>query len=268
MRRSILFGVLSLFLVGGVGVFWKGGGQAKWAAKVNGEGVAREDLFKRVEGSKKFYESRYGQEIFGGEAGKENLNRLKTQMLDEMITERILLQEAKSAGFTSAPEGEIENYLETLKKQRGLSDADLLKMTGGSMEDLKEELRREWVISQFIEKGLLKGNPQNGESVFHEWLTKAKAKAQVKTYEKPGPQIAAKASCCKSGCGGGRDQPLDPKLEQEARTKGLEYFEKKTRKKGVGATVTNFGCHIQIDIIENGKIVASLTYNGGEIQEI
>src|SRR4030042_4796212 len=88
VSRPFLFGILGLLLVAGVGVFWKGGVQAKWAAKGNGEGIAREDLFKRVEGAKKFYESRYGQEIFGGEAGKENLNRLKTQMLDEMITER------------------------------------------------------------------------------------------------------------------------------------------------------------------------------------
>ena len=72
-----------------------------------------------------------------------------------------------------------------------------------------------------------------------------------------------------AGCGGsGRAQPLDPKIEQEAKAKGLEYYEKKTQKKGAGAKVTNFGCHIQVDIIEDGKVVVSLTYNQGEVQEI
>ena len=42
---------------------------------------------------------------------------------------------------------------------------------------------------------------------------------------------------------GERVQPLDPKIKDE-----------------INARVTNFGCHIQVDIIENGKIVVSLTY--------
>jgi hypothetical protein len=70
------------------------------------------------------------------------------------------------------------------------------------------------------------------------------------------------------GCGGGRAQPLDPKIEADAKAKGLEYYEKKTPKKGASARVTNFGCHIQVDIIEDEKVVVSLTYRQGEVQEI
>ena len=50
---------------------------------------------------------------------------------------------------------------------------------------------------------------------------------------------------------GERVQPLDPKIEDE-----------------INARVTDFGCHIQVDIIENGKSVVSLTYKQGEVQEI
>jgi hypothetical protein len=79
----------------------------------------------------------------------------------------------------------------------------------------------------------------------------------------------AKASCCKSGCGGGsRARSLDPKIEKEAKAKGIEYYEKKTQKKGASAKVTDFGCHIQVDIIEEGKVALSLTYRDGEVQEI
>ena len=109
---------------------------------------------------------------------------------------------------------------------------------------------------------------QNGELLFTQWLAKAKAKARIETYEKLEPISTAKASCCRSGCGGGRAQPLDPKIEKEAKAKGLEYYERKTQKKGATAKVTNFGCHIQVDIIEDGKVVISLTYNQGEVQEI
>ena len=61
---------------------------------------------------------------------------------------------------------------------------------------------------------------------------------------------------------------LDPKIEKDAKAKGLEYYEKKTQKKGADARVTNFGCHIQVDIIEDGKVILSLTYRQGEVQEI
>jgi hypothetical protein len=244
-----------------------GGLNSKLVGRVNGEEITREEFSKRVDQAKKFYEYRYGQGAFEGETGKENLNRLKTDILDEMTTEKILLQEAKSTGYASAPEEEIVKHLEMIKKQSGLSEVDFIKRIG-PLEDLKEELRRRWIISQFIEKAVLKGDQVNGEVLFGQWLVKTKAKAQIETYEKLEPVYTAKASCCRTGCGGGRAQPLDPKIESNAKTKGLEYYENKTQKKGANARVTDFGCHIQVDIIEDGKVVVSLTYRDGEVQEI
>jgi hypothetical protein len=262
-------GAVALILAGGVGFFWTGGLESKLVVKVNGEGITRKEFDKRVDRIKKFYEGRYGLTIFAGEAGRENLNRLKTELLEEMTTEKLLLQEAKNAGYFFAPAEEIESQVDAIKQKYRLSEADLPKMTGGTIEDLKEDLREGWIISQFIEKNILKGDQANGNLIFEQWLTDAKAKSRIETYEKPGPVSKAKASCCGSGCGGGgRAQPLDPKVEEEAKAKGLEYYEKKTQKKAEDAKVTNFGCHIQVDIIENGKVVASLTYNGEEVQEI
>jgi len=267
-KRYILFGVMGLAFIGGIFFFWRGGFESRLVGKVNGEGITRKEFSKRLERVKKFYELRYGQNLFQGEEGKENLNRLKTEILDEMTTEKILLQEAKSAGYASAPEEEIGKQVEAVKKKYGLSDADLKQRMGGSIEDVKEELRKGWMISQFIEKAVVKGDQTNGESLFGQWLVKAKAKAKIETYEKIEPVYTVKASCCRSGCGGGRAQPLDPKTEQEAKSKALEYYEKKTQKKDAEAKVTNFGCHIQVDIIEGGKVILSLTYNGREVQEI
>jgi D-Tyr-tRNAtyr deacylase len=245
-----------------------GGLESKLVGKVNGEGMTRKEFSKRLERVKKFYELRYGQNLFQGEEGKENLNRLKTEILDEMTTEKVLLQEAKSAGYSSPSEEEIQKEMEAIKKKYGLSDENLKQKMGVSIEDLKAELRKEWVISQFVEKAVLKDNQANALQVFGQWLTQAKAKAKIETYEKLEPVLTAKASCCKSGCGGGRASPLDPKTEKKAKAKVLEYYEKKTQKKGASARVTNFGCHIQVDIIEDGKVVVSLTYKQGEVQEI
>jgi hypothetical protein len=245
-----------------------GGLESKLVGKVNGEGITRKEFSKRLERAKKFYELRYGQSLFQGEEGKKNLNRLKTDILDEMTTEKNLLQEAKSAGYAFAPDEEIVKQVEVVKKKYGLSDPDIKQKMGLGIEDLKEELRKGWIISQFLEKAVLKGNQVNPDLLFGQWLTKTKANAKVETYEKLEPVSTAKASCCKSGCGSGRTQPLDPNIEKEAKAKALEYYEKKTQKKGASARVTNFGCHIQVDIIEDEKVVVSLTYNQGEVQEI
>jgi hypothetical protein len=267
--RYIFFAAMGLILAGTISYFLTGGLESNLVGKVNGEEITRKEFSKRFEQVKKFYELRYGQNLFQGEEGKENLNRIKTDILDEMTTEKILLQEAKNAGYRSAPDEEIVKQLEAIRKKYGLSDDDLKQKMGLNVEELKEELRKGWVISQFLEKAVLKGDQQNSEVVFAQWLTRAKTNAKIETYEKLQPVSTAKASCCSSGCGGGgRARPLDPKIEKEAKAKGLEYYEKKTQKKGASARVTNFGCHIQVDIIEDGKVVASLTYNQGQVQEI
>ncbi len=266
--RYVLFTVISLTLAGAISYVLAGGLESKLAGKVNGEEITKKEFSKRLERAKRFYELRYGQNLFQGEEGKENLNRLKTEVLDEITTEKILLQEAKSAGYSSAPEEEIQKEVDVVKKKYGLSDDDLKQKMGVSIEDLKEDLRKGWIISQFVEKAVLKGDQQNAQLLFAQWFTKAKTRSKIETYEKLEPVSTAKASCCRSGCGGGRAQPLDPKIEAQAKAKGLEYYEKKTQKKGASARVTNFGCHVQVDIIEDGKVVVSLTYKQGEVQEI
>jgi hypothetical protein len=267
--RSILIAVIGLIAAGVISFFLAGSLESKLVGKVNGEGITREEFSKRLDQVKRYYELRYGQNFFQGEEGRQNLNRIKTDILDEMTTEKILLQEAKSAGYSTAPEEEIVKQVEEIKKKYGLSDEDLRRKTGGEVEDLKKDLRKGWMISQFLEKTVLKGNQQNRELLLAQWLTRAKTNAKIETYEKLQAVSATAASCCTSGCGGdGRARLLDPKTEKEARAKGLEYYEKKTQKKGASAKVTDFGCHIQVDIIQDGKVVLSLTYKQGEVQEI
>lgn len=217
-----------------VGVFVLNGPESKLVGRVNGEGITRKDFLKRTNQAKKFYESRYGQNIFVGEAGKENMNRLKNSILNEMVTEKILLQEAKKAGFTSTsiPEKEIEERIEAIKRTYRLSNDDLKKLIGGSLEDLKEELRTELTISKFLQKTVLKEGQGNPDQIFGQWLLKVKANTNIETLEKFGAPVTKKASCCTSGCGGGVVPPLDPKIEKEAKAKALEYYEKKTQKKG------------------------------------
>jgi len=269
-KHYFILGIIGLILTGSILFFGIEVFNNKFIARVNGEGITRKDFLKRTNQAKKFYESRYGQNIFMGEAGKGNMNRLKKSILDEMVTEKILLQEAKKAGYTltSIPEKEIEEQIEAIKRTHRLSNDDLKKMIGRSLNDLKEELRTELTLSKFIQKTVLEEDQGNPDQIFGLWFSKVKANAKIETFEEFGPLITKKASCCTSGCGGGVTSPLDPKTEKEAKAKALEYYEKKTQKRDVEAKVTNYGCHIQVDIIDNGKVVLSLTYNGKEVQEI
>ncbi len=267
-NRSIFFLAIIVIMAAAIVFLKEGLFESDLIAKVNGEGISRKEFLQKVERMKTFYEVRYGETLFQGEGGRNNLNRLKTQVLDNMTEEKVLLQEAKNAGYTTAPGEEIEKQLGSIKSENGLSDADLEKMFGGTIDNLKAELGKEWVISQFVEKKVLNGNQANGKILLTQWLDNAKARAKIETYEQWTSAPPARASGCTSGCAGGRAQPLDPKIEQDAKTKALEYYEKKTQKKGAEARVTDFGCHIQVDIVEQGKVVISLTYRQGEVQEI
>jgi len=270
-KPLLLGGAAGLILIGALLFFSNGGLGSGAVAMVNGEEVTRKEFLTRLDRIKRFYESRYGKDLFRGEAGRDSLSRLKADLLDEITTEKLLLQEARAAGYTSAPMEEIDQQIEAIKKRSGLSEADLSKMMGQSIQEVKGELRDRWIISQFIKEAVLKGEEPNAELRLRRWLAELKAKAKIVTYEKWEPFSNAQASCCANGggCGGrGNPQPLDPEIEREAKAKGLEYYESKARKKGADARVTNFGCHIQVDIIEEGKVVLSLTYKEGEIEEI
>lgn len=267
-KRYLLFGVVIFAFLFGIFFFLRESFESKIVGKVNGEDISRKEFSKRVERIKKLYELRYGKGFFSGKTGEKNLNRLKNDIFEEMVAEKILLQEAKNAGYTSTPKEEVEKQLKIIKEKYGLSEKDFREKMGISIDDLEEELRKEWIISNFIEKAIFKGDFKNGEAIFAKWFANAKANAKIEAYEKFEPFYSVKASCCRTGCGGGIAQPLDPEIERDAKAKALEYYEKKTQKKVEELKVTNFGCHIQVDIIENGKVVISLTYNGKDVQEI
>ncbi|MGB9629567.1 MAG: SurA N-terminal domain-containing protein, partial [Thermodesulfobacteriota bacterium] len=93
-RHRILFGLIGLILIGSITFFAIGALDPRLVGRVNGEGISRKEFSRRLERAKRFYELKYGKGLFEGEKGKENLNLLKSDILDEMVVEKILLQEA------------------------------------------------------------------------------------------------------------------------------------------------------------------------------
>ena len=66
-KRYALFGTIGLIIAGAIGYFLMGGLESNLVGKVNGEGITRKEFSKRVERAKKFYELRYGKNLFQGE---------------------------------------------------------------------------------------------------------------------------------------------------------------------------------------------------------
>jgi hypothetical protein len=60
---------------------------------------------------------------------------------------------------------------------------------------------------------------------------------------------------------------LTPEVERSIADAGLAYWREKLGGGEAGVRVTDFGCHVQVDIIRDGKAVKSLQYQNGKITE-
>jgi hypothetical protein len=62
--------------------------------------------------------------------------------------------------------------------------------------------------------------------------------------------------------------PVDAKTEKEAQTLALEAYRKiNPSDRGITAKVTDYGCHMQVDIQKEGRVVKSYIYQGGKVFE-
>ncbi len=78
----------------------------------------------------------------------------------------------------------------------------------------------------------------------------------------PGDQAAATPGLQASA--NGRSTPETEKRIADA---GLAYWREHYGKGEVTARVSDFGCHMQVDIIRDGRVVKSLQYQNGRITE-
>jgi len=61
----------------------------------------------------------------------------------------------------------------------------------------------------------------------------------------------------------------DPGLKEKAGAAALgEYHKTDPAGQGVEARVTDYGCHVQVDIEKGGRVVKSYAYQDGEALEL
>jgi len=283
---SILFSGVLLFLTGLV--LWLGGFSfgslsldsilGEPAAVINGESISKSDLKARVKTIQVIVERQHGKDIFVGERGRALWANLQNSVLNEMLEEKLVSQEGRKLGVQITEEKVQQKLDQIIKEDFGTWEnfQTRLQEEGMSKEDLQENIRNLLLVEAI--KKLKAQERTNPDVSFATWLIQARQKAEVKVYNSGnqtwGPS-ALGGGCCgaggsSGGCsgGGGTPRQADPGIEREAQTAALKTFQKSNPgEKGVTAKVTDYGCHIQVDVQKEGRVIKSYSYQNGKIEE-
>jgi predicted nucleic acid-binding Zn ribbon protein len=250
------------------------------AAVINGEPVSRSEVRERFRTARVMLEKEYGKELFAGERGRALLKDLERDVLEKMLDERLVAQEARRMNIRVSNDTVRQEMQRIGREIYGNWENFQASLTedGISQEYLMNHVRN-LLLRQEVAKAITP--PETDPDIyFVAWLTQDRRSAKVTFHQTITPSQAfaqGQPSCCGSGGGGGTggcgtkqgSGALDPGLKSKASAAALEaYRETHPAEKGLGAKVTDYGCHVQVDIEKEGKIVASYSYSDGKVFEI
>lgn len=289
-RRCCFAGVAVLLVIAGA-VLWRAHAVAwdfSWAAltgrpvaMVNGEAVSRADFCERARIHRAMVERQYGKGLFAGDEGKGLLAELESDVLEKMIGERLVEQESRRLNLAVSDE-QVRQALDAIGQE-----------VYGSRENLQASLREEGIspeyLSGHIRNMLLRKEVEqaqragevNGSSPPGLWLIRARQEARItlnKAIDPSRTPTRGAGSCCGSsgdagrgGCGAAQPSGSEaaPELRNEAAAAALAAYRKANPAgKDPQTRITDYGCHLQVDIEEGGKVVRSYNVQGGTVSEI
>ncbi len=254
---AVAIGYYKYYLPGGV------------AAVVNGEEITLSELsdaVARMQGSRD-----------ASAAG------LRYRALNELISERLVLQEARKAGITVSKEA-LASAAAAAQAASGLDAAAFNRAMSaryGNERGFEKDLVRRILVNRLISERVVPpgSDPETAGRAVRQWLQGLSDKASVRIALAE-HMSGSGCSCCSNldertgltkglpGCtarGAGAARTSDQ--EQTAVDAALRYWHAEHGPDPVTAKPTDFGCHIQVDIIKNEKIIGSLRYQGGSILE-
>ncbi|MGC2528083.1 MAG: SurA N-terminal domain-containing protein [Candidatus Acidiferrum sp.] len=140
-RVAALLPVMAMVLTLGIGCRQKAQPSPDVWAVVNGQEIKRDDVDK-------YYRTRVNPE--GQPPSEEEALSLKLNVLDELINNEILLERAKKLNL-EASDGEVEDKFTELKSPYTEDEFQRqLKERGVSVDDLKNDLRRQLSITKLL----------------------------------------------------------------------------------------------------------------------
>ncbi len=246
------------------------------AAVVNGEPIYRSAVQERVNVGKRMLEREYGRELFTGERGGALLAELERDVLEKMVTEQLVVQEARRLKITVGDE-QVRQEVETIGREiygdREKFQASL-REDGISPEYLTDHVRN---LLLFREVNKAKAGRRGADQNAARWLAQARQNAEVILNGTAAPRqvlFGGLGACCGSvggwGCGGNQVSggAVAPELKEKAGEAALvEYRKTNPAGQGVKARVIDYGCHVQVDIEQAGRVVKSYTYQDGRVFE-
>ncbi len=245
------------------------------AAVVNGEEITRTELEQEI--------SRIGG--VNGEADA----RLRYEALNRLIVERVMMQEARRTE-TGVSREELAAALADIRTRSGLDRERFnhqAERQYGSIARFEETVRRRLAINKYIAEHVVPAGAdrQTALRAVEQWKQNVTDAAVVRVtlgeqWSGAGCGCADRnmagtpaAYGCRMSDAGRRLAKNDAAPSQEAANKsmaaeaGLAYWREKHGSDIVTARVTDFGCHMQVDIMKDNKTIGSLRYQAGRISE-
>lgn len=218
-------------------------------AQVGDKRLYLEDLNRATAPFKHKYEKQ-GYDL-SSESGQSLYQRLQSSVLNNMIVQ-YLLELGAAEKRVSVTAAEVTEAYKKELASRGQTEASLvkeLKSYGWTKPLFVAELRRRLIEDKFVDRFIAKGKTGDSRvAAVNQWLTDRAGKTSIEVYF----QVSA----------GGGD------VLEEAEKAALDLYRKNGGKDGATARATNYGCHIQVDVLVNGKVVKSYGYGGGEVYEL
>jgi len=150
-KKIVLFLVLVLIATAFTGCVQKAEGTE--AATVNGESISIEQYKKELALYKNMYESQYGNDIWSieMEEGKTFERYLKEAVLDTMVLDKALEQEALDSGFEVSEE-ELNEQFDAYKGQFPSEEEynSYLESNDLSEEYVKDSMKKDQLINKYI----------------------------------------------------------------------------------------------------------------------
>ena len=249
------------------------------AAVVNGEPISRSEARARLNVGRLMLEKEYGKGLFAGDQGRALLGRLEYDLIEKMVDERLVAQEASRMNIR-VDDDRVQQEIEKIGREIYGNLENLqasLKEDGISREYLMNHIRN-LLLRQEVKKA--KSPPETDpDGYFAAWLEQNRRIAKVTLNQTIAPSQASaqgRGACCGSGAGGsaggcGTKQgsgATDPELESKAGAAALaEYRKNNPAEKEVEARVTDYGCHIQVDIEKGGRTIRSYSYQDGSVTD-
>jgi peptidyl-prolyl cis-trans isomerase SurA len=116
-------------------------------AQVNDDIITLSDLNRAKEQLRQDLSDQYS-----GEQLEQQVKKLEANLLENLIRKKLMLQKANEYGMGSGMDARVSEYLESLRKEKGIKDMDeferALEASGMTLAGFREDVKKEMIIQE------------------------------------------------------------------------------------------------------------------------